>query len=263
MAEYQKVEINDNTPSENISLEAEAAAIDAKATEETPEVVAEGTTPEVSEDRPEWLPEKFQSAEDMAKAYAELEGKKSSGEEVDTSEEETEETEATEATPEGAQIGTIEDATAEFANEGQLSEATYEKLNEVGLGKDMVDQYIAGQEAIIEQQSQAIFSEIGGKSEYEAMSEWAGESLSDSDLTAYNETVESGTVDQAKFAVKALYAQYKGGAAPKPMQGSTNGAAIAPFASRAQVTEAMRSKQYTTDPAYRSQVEQRLAISNI
>ena len=262
MAEYQKVEINDNTPSENISLEAEAAAIDAKATEETPEVVAEGTTPEVSEDRPEWLPEKFQSAEDMAKAYAELEGKKSSDEEADTSEEE--ETEVTESTAEeAAQESTIEDATAEFANDGQLSEATYEKLNEVGLGKDMVDQYIAGQEAIIEQQSQAIFSEIGGKSEYEAMSEWAGESLSDADLTAYNDTVESGTVDQAKFAVKALYAQYKGGAAPKPMQGSTNGAAIAPFASRAQVTEAMRSKQYTTDPAYRSQVEQRLAISNI
>jgi hypothetical protein len=258
MAEYEKVEINDNTPSENITLEEEAAAIDAKATE-NPEAVAEGTTPEVSEDRPEWLPEKFQSAEDMANAYAELEGKQSGGEEADTSEQEA--TESTEE--ETAQVSTIEDATAEFATDGQLSETTYEKLAEVGLGKDMVDQYIAGQEAIIEQQSQAIFSEIGGKSEYEAMSEWAGESLSDADLTAYNETVESGTVDQAKFAVKALYAQYKGGAAPKPMQGSTNGAAIAPFASRAQVTEAMRSKQYTEDPAYRNQVEQRLAISNI
>ena len=28
-----------------------------------------------SESRPEWLPEKFKSPEDMAKAYAELEGK--------------------------------------------------------------------------------------------------------------------------------------------------------------------------------------------
>lgn len=257
MAEYEKVEINDNTPSENISLEEEAAAIDAKA-EENPEAIAEGTTPEVSEDRPEWLPEKFQSAEDMAKAYAELEGKKSGEEEADTSEEEV-----TESTEETAQLGTIEDASAEFADNGQLSETTYEKLAEVGLGKDMVDQYIAGQQAIIEQQSEAIFSEIGGKSEYDAMSEWAGETLSDSDLTAYNETVESGTVDQAKFAVKALYAQYKGGVAPKPMQGSTTGAAVAPFTSRAQVTEAMRSKQYTADPAYRTQVEQRLAISNI
>ena len=127
----------------------------------------------------------------------------------------------------------------------------------------MVDQYIAGQEAIIEQQSQHIFSEIGGKAEYEAMSEWASESLSDEDLNAYNETVESGTVDQAKFAVKALYAQYKGGATPTLLQGSTTGASVAPFASRAQVTEAMRSKQYEQDPAFRQQVEQRLAISNI
>jgi hypothetical protein len=257
MAEYQKTEINDNTPSENITLEEEAAAIDAQA-EETPEAVAEETSPEVSEDRPEWLPEKFQSAEDMAKAYAELEGKQSSGEEADTSEEE-----ATESTEEVAQMSTIEDASTEFSDNGQLSETTYDKLAEVGLGKEMVDQYIAGQQAIIEQQSESIFSEIGGKSEYEAMSEWAGESLSDSDLTAYNETVESGTVDQAKFAVKALYAQYKGGAAPKPMQGSTTGAAVAPFTSRAQVTEAMRSKQYAQDSAFRTQVEQRLAISNI
>ena len=79
MAEYEKVEINDNMPSENISLEEEAAAIDANAPE-SPEAVADGTTSELSEDRPEWLPEKFQSAEDMAKAYAELENKQSSGE---------------------------------------------------------------------------------------------------------------------------------------------------------------------------------------
>ena len=95
------------------------------------------------------------------------------------------------------------------------------------------------------------------------MAEWAGETLPESELDAYNETVETGTVDQAKFAVKALYQQYKGGAAPTPLQGSTNGASIAPFNSRAQVTEAMRSKQYQQDPAFRQQVEQRLAISQL
>jgi len=256
MAEYQKQEINDTTATENITLEQEAAAIDAKAEEASQ---TEEVTNEVSAERPEWLPEKFQSVEDMAKAYNELEQKQSSGEEAGGEEEVAE----SEQVSDDPQLNTVEIASQEFADKGELSEATYEKLAEVGLGKEMVDQYIAGQQAILEQQSQAIYSEIGGKEEYEQMSEWASESLSDADLEAYNETVESGTVDQAKFAVKALYAQYKGTSAPTPMQGSTNGSAVAPYTSRAQVTEAMRSKQYQTDPAFRNQVQQRLSISNL
>ena len=47
------------------------------------------------------------------------------------------------------------------------------------------------------------------------------------------------------------------------MQGSTNGSAVAPFQSRAQVTQAMRSKQYQTDAGFRQEVQQRLAISNL
>ena len=47
--------------------------------EEAQEVVTEGgdpqLQPEVQVERPEWLPEKFKSAEDMASAYSSLEGK--------------------------------------------------------------------------------------------------------------------------------------------------------------------------------------------
>ena len=130
----EKVEINDTTASENITLEQEAAAIDAKANEQASETSVEESAPEVSSERPEWLPEKFQSAEDMAKAYAELESKQSSGEEAETSES-TEET-----ITEEAQTFAVNDASAEFEEKGQLSDATYEKLAEVGLGKEMVDQ---------------------------------------------------------------------------------------------------------------------------
>lgn len=255
----EKIEINDTTATENITLEQEAAAIDAKTAEQTSETTVEESTPEVSSERPEWLPEKFQSAEDMVKAYSELEAKQSSSEENEADTSET--TEATET--DDAQTFAVNDASAEFEEKGELSEATYEKLSEVGLGKDMVDAYIAGQEALMEVQSNTIFSEIGGKQEYESMAEWAGENLPEAELEAYNETVESGTIEQAKFAVKALYQQYKGNAAPSPLQGSTNGTAVAPFTSRAQITEAMRSKQYTNDPAFRKQVEQRLAISQL
>ena len=254
MAEYEQNVINDKTPTENITLEQEAAAIDAKAAENP--VVEEQPIPSSSE-RPEWLPEKFNSAEDMAKAYAELETKQSSG-----SEEEAETSESVEETSTDTP-NIVSIANDEYMESGQLSQDTYNQLGEMGISKEMVDSYIAGQEAIMDKQSNDIFNTIGGKSEYEAMSEWAGQNLDDADLEAYNQTVESGTIDQAKFAVRALYQQYKGGNPVTPMQGSTNGSAVAPFTSRAQVTQAMRSKQYQTDAGYRQEVQQRLAVSNL
>ena len=254
MAEYEQNVINDKTPTENITLEQEAAAIDAKAAENP--VVEEQPIPSSSE-RPEWLPEKFSSAEDMAKAYAELENKQSSG-----SEEEAETSESVEETSTGTP-DIVSIANDEYIESGELSQDTYNQLGEMGISKEMVDSYIAGQEAIVDKQSNDIFNTIGGKSEYEAMSEWAGQNLDDADLEAYNQTVESGTIEQAKFAVRALYQQYKGGNPVTPMQGSTNGSAVAPFTSRAQVTQAMRSKQYQTDAGYRQEIQQRLAVSNL
>ena len=227
MAEYEQNVINDKTPTENITLEQEAAAIDAKAAENP--VVEEQPIPSSSE-RPEWLPEKFNSAEDMAKAYAELETKQSSG-----SEEEAETSESVEETSTDTP-NIVSIANDEYMESGQLSQDTYNQLGEMGISKEMVDSYIAGQEAIMDKQSNDIFNTIGGKSEYEAMSEWAGQNLTDADLEAYNQTVESGTIDQAKFAVRALYQQYKGGNPVTPMQGSTNGSAVAPFTSRASYT---------------------------
>ena len=124
-------------------------------------------------------------------------------------------------------------ATEEFEQNGELSEATYEALSKVGLNKTMVDTYIAGQQAIINQQQMEITNEIGGMQEYQKLSNWAAETLSDADLEAYNETVESGSVAQAKFAIKALYNQYQAAGSPRIAQGSVNGTGVPPFQSRA------------------------------
>ena len=62
MAELHRVEINEKAPNE---IEPEEA--------QTDEVTE--TTEEQQTERPEWLPEKFKSAEDMANAYSELEKK--------------------------------------------------------------------------------------------------------------------------------------------------------------------------------------------
>ena len=236
----------------NPTLEEQANAIDTQAQEQAEEAQKPMTYSE-EDTRPEWLPEKFANVEEMAKAYGELESRMGGNQEV------TEETTSEPTNQESA----IALASEEFSEKGQLSEETYKALEAQGLNKIVVDSYIAGQQALVNQQQMEITAEIGGMQEYQKLSNWASENLSDSELEAYNLTVESGTVDQAKFAIRSLYKQYQDAGAPNIAQGSVNGTGIPPFQSRAQVTVAMSDKRYETDPAYRDEVLKRLARSNV
>tara|TARA_R100001224_G_scaffold112493_1_gene95074 strand:+ start:366 stop:1121 length:756 start_codon:yes stop_codon:yes gene_type:complete len=251
MGEAHRYEVGQEEEN-NPTLEEQANAIDVQAQEQAEEASKPMTYSE-EDTRPEWLPEKFDNVEEMAKAYGELESKMGSGEEV---------TEETTPAPDN-QESAINLASEEFSEKGELSEETYKALEAQGLNKIVVDSYIAGQQAIVNQQQMEITAEIGGMQEYSKLSNWAAENLSDSDLEAYNLTVESGTVDQAKFAIRSLYKQYQDAGAPNIAQGSVNGTGIPPFQSRAQVTVAMRDSRYETDPAYRDEVLKRLARSNV
>jgi hypothetical protein len=261
MANYQSVTVTENTEEENISLEKQAAMQEEAAeqrgqTLETPEETQEETTPE----RPEWLDEKFESPEDLAKAYAELQKKQSS-----KTEEKVEETnEETETTNKSTNT-TVSKATEEFAEKGELSDKTFVELEKAGLPREFVEAYIRGQEALSTSQALDIQNEVGGNANYNAMADWAAENLSDNDVDAFNDIVESGTIEQAKMAVKGMYAQFLsgGGQPPELSQGGTSGSSVKPFNSAAQVTEAMRDPRYGTDPAYRETVEKRLAVSSV
>jgi hypothetical protein len=274
MAELQQVQVNEVNEEANISLEQQAAMQEeaankrnqtleadpmAKAQEEATEEVKEEAT-----ERPEWLDEKFESPEDMAKAYSELQKKLSEPKEEEK-EESAEKVEASKDTP-APMASAIETAQSDFATNGELSEDSYKALEEAGLPREFVDSYVAGQEARSASQASEIQGTIGGEENYKAMSEWASENLADGELDAYNSMVESGSVEQARVAVKGLYAQFQasGGAAPALVQGSTSGeSGVQPFGSAAQVTAAMRDARYATDPAYRAQVEQRMSVSSI
>ena len=81
MADVDRVVINEPTETENITLEQEAALKDI-AVNETEEQQGE------AQERPEWLEEKFESPEDLAKAYTELQKKLSTGNKEEPGEEE-------------------------------------------------------------------------------------------------------------------------------------------------------------------------------
>ena len=97
--------------------------------------------PNVS-DRPEWLPEKFDSVEDMASAYTSLEQKMGSqDEQEEEQEEELEEGGVEEIANELEERGVDFDALSdEFMEHGGLTEESYEALLEAGIPRNMVDQ---------------------------------------------------------------------------------------------------------------------------
>ena len=271
MAELQQIQVNEVSEEENISLEQQAAMQEEAANQRNQTLEAdpkegkqtiEEQLKEEAPERPEWLDDKFESPEEMAKAYKELQKKMS--EPKTTKKESAKKEEA--PVDSNVMSETIESATNEFAENGELSDKTFEALEKAGLPRDFVEAYINGQQAMSVQQTSAIQESIGGEGNYAAMAEWASENLADGELDAFNSIVEGGSVDAAKVAVKGLYSQFlaAGGKGPALVQGSTAGdAGVKPFGSAAQLTEAMSDKRYANDPAYREQVEKRLAVSTI
>lgn len=152
--------------------------------------------------------------------------------------------------------------TAEFTANQTLSEASYEKLAKAGIPKEMVDGYIDGQLALRASQDAAGYDAAGGKEQFAKMADWSRANMTEGERTAFNNAV-AGTPEQMKLAVAGLRARYEAanGSDPKLLGGNaTNNNGIG-YASRAEMTTAMRDPRYAKDPAYRATVEQKVAAS--
>ena len=262
MAELHRVEINEKAPNE---IEPTEEKVEASTEQPQAEEL-----PQEQSDRPEWLPEKFKSAEDMAQAYSELEKKMGAGAKEDQAEAEQveekaeNETEQTEENTSEAYQAVAEASKEFFENDGQLSEETYNALEKAGLPRDLVDSYAAGQQALLQSEESQIQSVANGQ--YDAMAEWANENLPQEEIDAFDEAVTGGTVQQAKLAVQGLYARYQNsvGSTPKLTQGAVAGTSTMPFKSMQELARAQSDPRYRSgDKAYHEEIDRRLAVSNI
>jgi len=228
-----------------------------------------------TQSKPEGLPEKFNSVEELAKSYAELEkklGGQSQKEEVDPIGKTTlKEQEANKNTLEVAEKAVESaglDMTSlqnEYAEKGELDAKSYEALAKVGITKEYVDNYISGQQALAEKYSTDIKNTVGGDTAYKEMVEWAAENMTDGEKQAYNKAVNSSDMETVKLAVNALKGQYEraNGTEPKLMSGKATPSVEQGFQSWAQVTEAMSNPKYAKDIAYQNEVKQKLQNSNL
>ena len=166
---------------------------------------------ETSETRPEWLPEKFADAKDLAKAYGELEKKLSSKEEDKSYENETSTADQLKINKQKVEEATglgLDNYYSEYEKSGTLSEKSYKDLAGKGLDKTLVDSYISGQQALADKHVGTIHSVVGGKEKYDNIVKWASDNLADNEVKAFNDTMDNGTLDQAQLAISGIQAKY-------------------------------------------------------
>lgn len=242
-----------------------------EAVDKAAEIPKDDLTP--PETRPDWLPEKFKSAEDMAKAYQALESKLGSGnkEEPKADTKSAEAITSENATTENAQEQlskaglNLDEFSAEFASKGELSPESYEKLQKAGFDQNLVNDYIEGQRARAAQFESGIKAEVGGDDKFNEMVNWAKANLTESEIVAYNKAVGSANADTAKLAVLGLSAKFNAanGSEPQRTLGGNQASGSDVFESTAQVTEAMKDPRYKNDPAFRAKVQSKLGRSNV
>jgi Phage T7 capsid assembly protein len=232
---------------------------------QVPSEPAAGEAPP-AEDKPGWLPEKFKSPEELAKAYAELEAKLGKPTQQNTEEKpaDTQEQQVQEELQnKGLDLYEFSD---EFASQGQLSDDSYSKLEKAGYPRDIVDQFIEGQKARASLFESEVKAVAGGDQGFTDMVQWAAANLSPAEIAAYNAAIDSGSPEQAKLAVAGVYQKYSASrpTEPKLRTGSTSQATSGDaYESVAQLTKDMASPEYKSDPAFRAKVQAKLARSSI
>jgi hypothetical protein len=150
-----------------------------------------------------------------------------------------------------------------FENDGVISEETYKNLAAVGLSKELVDSYAAGQQALQQSEEGSIKSVTEGN--WDQMAEWAANNLSPEEVNTFDDIVQNGSVEQAKLATKGLYAQFKAenGVTPKLVQGAVNGSSTMPFKSNQELARAMSDPRYKSgDKSYHEEIDRRIAVSH-
>lgn len=215
-------------------------------------------------ERPEWLPQKFKSPEDMAKAYSQLEsklGQDNSEQEEEVTGEETASDVSDLLDDKGLDFDVFQQ---EYNENGQLSDDAYAALDEAGFPRSVVDTWIQGQDALASQVAGEMYDIVGGQEDYNNMVSWAADTLPESEIDAFNATMATQDPNMIRLAIQGLNARYRSEAEPTLMQGQTGTVSSGGrFESNAELTAAMGDPRYSKDPAYRQQVADKLARSSL
>ena len=223
----------------------------------------------------ELLAGKYQNAEELEEAYLNLQ-KKLGSQDTDEVEDTTlDEDEYPEEVSDGVNL--ITQASEEyFENEGAISEETMERFKEMS-SSDLVEAYMAIKDRnpdidsgggyaadLTDAEMNQVYNSAGGEAEYNKLTAWAAQNVSETKLDAFNDMIDKGNATAIQIAVAGLRAEYEAqegyegrmltGKAARTQDG---------FRSQAEVVQAMSDPRYERDEAYRQDVYDKLERSNV
>jgi hypothetical protein len=219
---------------------------------------------------------KFKSAEDLEKAYLELQkklGQKDEGEVEDSAptDDSTPEEEEEVQSPVSKRVDFLKEASEEYySNDNSLKPETLQKLKEMP-SEELIDAYmemqknnpVAKAQPLSDDAAKTIVDSVGGQNAYNDTLAWAADNLKPEEVAAYDNVVNSGNKDAIFFAVQALNQRYKDstGFEGQQISGRAPKSTIKGFRSNAELANAISDPRYRNDPAYRYDIEQKLAAS--
>ena len=233
---------------------------------------------EITQQQDQLLAGKYKSAQELEKAYKELESKlgQAKSEPTETTEQAEPEAES-EPVALSDKASIITSASDEYyKNDGKLSPETISKFKDMS-SEDLVNAYLEVTKSpewsakppsqvadVTDSQINEVKDFAGGNEAYKNMIQWAGQNLDEKSIKAFDDIVASGSVDAIKFAVSGLKSQYQeaNGYEGKMIQGKPPQTNTDVFRSQAELVQAMSDKRYDRDPAYRQDVIEKLERSN-
>ena len=267
----------DNTPQTEIVAESEGVQLtaDEKDSLELGE--------KITESQDQLLAGKYKTAEELEKAYGELQKKlgekgsedsETTGESDDTpeSKEETEEKEEAKETSPAVEL--INEASAEYwDNDQKLSPETIEKFSSMST-TDLLNGYLEVQKNapagdsvpdLTEADINVVKNSVGGEAEYGKIVSWAKDNMPDADSKAFDDLVSTGNVGAIRLAAQGLQAKYNdaNGYEGRMLSGKSPKTSEDTFRSQAELVRAMSDPRYDDDPAYRQDVIAKLDRSDV
>ena len=229
----------------------------------------------LAEQEEQLLAGKYKNAEELEKAYVELQQKLGSNEEekeeptVDEKEEEK-----PEEVDELPGVSLINEASQEFYdNDGALSPETIEKFAELS-SQDLVKAYVEVQKNTPKQETvndftkesiNSIQNSVGGEKEYNNLMQWAADTLDESAVKAFDSIVATANPEAVQIAVAGIKAEYDNanGYEGRMLSGKAAASSGDVFRSQAEVVAAMSDARYDNDPAYRQDIYEKLERSDL
>jgi len=183
---------------------------------------------QLAQQQEQLLAGKYENAQELERAYLELQSKLGQDQEEEEGESEEE--------PEAEEVEESEDE--------EVEEETYE---------------------ITDQDIEALQNVVGGSEQYGEIIDWAKDNLSEQEISMYDHVMESNDPIAMFFAIRALGNSYENavGVDGELLTGTASSTPQNVFRSQAEVVEAMSDPRYDNDPAYRQDVFEKLERSPV